>query len=250
MRPSKLHESLDAAASLSSLLRFENFVTAAFFVVAAVLSSGWKIRFAQAQAGEVSPGGSDTGQLVYDLNCAVCHGVQGATAMGSRHPCFSRDRAISVPASSNFVRRLRAHCPLTRIFLQTVTHGLRWAGMIGRPDLSESDRIAVVRYIKTFSPRFATVKPLPSISVAHEPRRTSALVTQGRELFRDARFVACQGAKGRGDGSSAGDMKDDWGWPIRPGDLTWRPLKRGSALEQIYLTIVTGLSGTPMPGIW
>jgi hypothetical protein len=105
--------------------------------------------------------------------------------------------------------------------------------MIGRPDLSESDRIAVVRYIKTFSPRFATVKPLPSISVAHEPRRTSALVTQGRELFRDAGFVACHGAKGRGDGSSVGDIKDDGGWPIRPGDLTWRPLKRGSALEQI-----------------
>jgi cytochrome c oxidase cbb3-type subunit 2 len=91
------------------------------------------------------------------------------------------------------------------------------------------------------------VKSLPSISVAHEPRRTSALVTQGRELFRDAGFVVCHGAKGRGDGSSVGDIKDDGGWPIRPGDLTWRPLKRGSALEQIYLTIVTGLSGTPMP---
>ena len=42
-------------------------------------------------------------------------------------------------------------------------------------------------------------------------------------------------------------MRDDWGSPIRPGDLTWRPLKRGSSLEPIYLTIVTGLSGTPMP---
>jgi hypothetical protein len=42
-------------------------------------------------------------------------------------------------------------------------------------------------------------------------------------------------------------MKDDWGWPIVVGDLTWRPLKRGSALEQTYLTIAGGLSGTPMP---
>jgi hypothetical protein len=118
MRPSKLQESLDAAASISPLLRFENFVIAAFIVLAAVLSSGCEIRFATAQAGEVSPGGSDAGQLVYDLNCAVCHGVQGATAMGPRHPCFSRDRAIFVPASSNFVRRLRAHCPLTRTFCE------------------------------------------------------------------------------------------------------------------------------------
>jgi hypothetical protein len=42
-------------------------------------------------------------------------------------------------------------------------------------------------------------------------------------------------------------MKDDWGWPTQPSDLTWRPLKRGSALEAMYLTIATGLSGTPMP---
>jgi hypothetical protein len=42
-------------------------------------------------------------------------------------------------------------------------------------------------------------------------------------------------------------MKDDWGWPTRPTDLSWRPLKRGSTLESVYLTIATGLSGTPMP---
>jgi len=42
-------------------------------------------------------------------------------------------------------------------------------------------------------------------------------------------------------------MKDDWGWPTRPTDLTWRPLKRGSTPDGTYLTIATGLLGTPMP---
>jgi hypothetical protein len=42
-------------------------------------------------------------------------------------------------------------------------------------------------------------------------------------------------------------MTDDWGWATRPGDLTWRPLKRGSSAEGIYLSIATGLAGTPMP---
>jgi hypothetical protein len=42
-------------------------------------------------------------------------------------------------------------------------------------------------------------------------------------------------------------MRDEWGWPTRPTDLSWRPLKRGSTPESIYLTIATGLSGTPMP---
>jgi hypothetical protein len=42
-------------------------------------------------------------------------------------------------------------------------------------------------------------------------------------------------------------MKDDWGRPTRPSDLTWRPLKRGDSLAGIYLSIATGLPGTPMP---
>jgi hypothetical protein len=47
--------------------------------------------------------------------------------------------------------------------------------------------------------------------------------------------------------SSASNLKDDWGWKTWPSDLTWRPLKRGSDTRETYLTLVTGLSGTPMP---
>ena len=43
------------------------------------------------------------------------------------------------------------------------------------------------------------------------------------------------------------NLKDNWGWKIWPSDLTWRPLKRGSDTRETYLTLVTGLSGTPMP---
>lgn len=186
------------------------------------------------------------GRQVYEANCAVCHGVNGDG---------------NGPAAANFITRPRdfraglfkfhstptGSLPTDDDLLRTITRGLRWTGMIARPDLSESERLAAARYLKTFSPRFAAEKPLPRVKVAPRPRKTAELEAKGKILFREADCVSCHGEDGQGDGESAKDMKDDWGYPIRPGNLTWRPLKRGSELEQIYLTIATGISGTPMP---
>jgi mono/diheme cytochrome c family protein len=219
----------DAGARIFPVLRFENFVIAAFIVLAAVAS--WKIQLRNVQAAEASPRGNHPGRRVYDLNCAVCHGGQGDGKGPAASMFLTRPRDFRLGVFK-FRSTPSGSLPADQDLFQTVTHGLRWTAMIGRPDLSESDRIAVVDYIKTFSPRFATVKPAPSISVPPQPERTSALVIQGKELFHDAGCVSCHGEQGRGDGSSAPEMKDDWGWPIRPGDLTWRPLKRGSALDQ------------------
>jgi mono/diheme cytochrome c family protein len=119
--------------------------------------------------------------------------------------------------------------------------------MVGRPDLPEGDRRAVVAHVKTLSLRFSR-EPAPSrISVPPAPARSPDLLEQGRRLYRDTDCAACHGDHGRGDGPSAAAMTDDWGWAIRPGDLTWRPLKRGSSAEATYLGIATGLAGTPMP---
>jgi cytochrome c oxidase cbb3-type subunit 2 len=137
--------------------------------------------------------------------------------------------------------------PTDEDLLQTVTQGLRWTGMVGRADIPEGDRKAVVMYLKTFSPRFSAERPAPPVAVPPPPPRSQDLLAKGGQLYRDAECGKCHGEAGRGDGPSAPGMKDDWGWPTQPSDLTWRPLKRGSALEAMYLTIATGLSGTPMP---
>jgi cytochrome c oxidase cbb3-type subunit 2 len=131
--------------------------------------------------------------------------------------------------------------------MRTITEGIRWTGMVGRPDLSEADRRAVVRYIETFSPRFTGERPSSPLAVPPAPPGSPDFVAQGGRLYRDAECGKCHGDRGHGDGASGPGMKDDWGWPTRPTDLTWRPLKRGSTPDGIYLTIATGLSGTPMP---
>ncbi len=186
------------------------------------------------------------GRDVYLAHCAVCHGESGDGNGMAAHMFLVRPR--------NFRRGLfkfrstpSGSLPTDEDLLQTVTRGIRWTGMVGRSDLLEKDRKAVVEYLKTFSPRFASERPAPPVILSPAPPKSRDFVAEGRRLYRDADCAKCHGDRGIGDGPSAPGMKDDWGWPIRPSDLTWRPLKRGSAPEEIYLTIATGLSGTPMP---
>ncbi len=186
------------------------------------------------------------GRNVYQAQCAICHGENGdGNGMAAhmfriqprdfRHGLF---KFRSTPSGS---------LPTDEDLFQTVTQGLRWTGMVGRADLPEGDRKAVVVYLKTFSPRFATERPASPVAVPPPPPKPQDLLARGRQIYVDAECGKCHGDTGRGDGPSAPGMKDDWGWPTQPSDLTWRPLKRGSVLEATYLTIATGLSGTPMP---
>ena len=186
------------------------------------------------------------GRDVYAANCAVCHGESGEGNGMAAHMFLVQPR--------NFRRGLfkfrstpSGSLPTDQDLLRTVTLGIRWTGMVGRSDLSDADRKAVVQYLKTFSPRFAAEQPASPVTVPAPPAKSRDLVEQGRRLYHDAECATCHGDRGTGDGPSAPGMKDDWGWPTRPTDLTWRPLKRGSATDETYLTIATGLSGTPMP---
>jgi mono/diheme cytochrome c family protein len=186
------------------------------------------------------------GEEVYHVNCAVCHGVGGdgngpAAAMFRIRPRDFRPGIFkfrSTPSSS---------LPSDDDLLWTVSQGLRWTGMIGRSDLGETSGRAMIQYLKTFSTRFTSEKPGNPIAVPSAPRRTQEMLEEGSRLYKEVGCNSCHGEQGRGDGPAGGALKDDWGWKIWPSDLTWRPLKRGSDPAGVYLTLATGLSGTPMP---
>jgi cytochrome c oxidase cbb3-type subunit I/II len=186
------------------------------------------------------------GQEVYQANCAVCHGVAGdgngpAASMFAIRPRDFRSGIFkfrSTPSGS---------LPTDDDLLRTVTRGVRWTAMIGRPELPEYARRAVIQYIKTFSSRFAKEQPGKPVAVPAPPAQTANLVAQGQTLYDQLGCASCHGKTGQGNGPSAQGLKDDWGWPIWPSDLTWRPLKGGSDIRETYLTLMTGISGTPMP---
>jgi len=186
------------------------------------------------------------GQQIYQVNCAVCHGVAG-DGNGSAASMFRIRPRDFRPGIFKFRSTPSGSLPTDSDLLRTVTQGLRWTAMIGRADLSENDRRAVIQYIKTFSSRFGEEKAGLPINVAPAPEKSQELLQLGKQLYADAGCSDCHGTEGRGDGPSSTELKDDWSWPIRPTDLTWLPLKRGSDSTEKYRTIVTGISGTPMP---
>jgi mono/diheme cytochrome c family protein len=137
--------------------------------------------------------------------------------------------------------------PTDADLLRTLTEGVRWTGMIGRPDLPEADRRALVAFIKTLSPRFRAEPPGKPIAILQAPPATPALIREGQHIYKDAGCDECHGPAGRGDGPAARGQRDAWGHPTHPSDITWRPLKRGADPAEIYRTVVTGLDGSPMP---
>jgi cytochrome c oxidase cbb3-type subunit 2 len=119
--------------------------------------------------------------------------------------------------------------------------------MLAQLHLSETERWAATEYIKTFSQRFKTEKTPEPVSIPNPPQPDTELVALGKRMYTDAGCNQCHGSDGKGDGTSAKELKDDWGEPIAPTDLTLKPFKSGSDPGDLYRTISTGLNGTPMP---
>jgi len=105
----------------------------------------------------------------------------------------------------------------------------------------------VVSYLKTFSPRFQWDQALPALPIPPAPDRTPELVALGRKLYMDSGCSVCHGREGREDGPSSEDLRDEWGNPISPADLTRLPRKSGPTPTDLHRTITTGFDGIPMP---
>lgn len=220
-----------------------------------VLLAGWLAllgALGNARAQQGGTGGPLTadrhlglGLLVYEQNCAICHGSEGDGRGMAAHMLGTQPRDFR-----NGIFKFRStpsgSLPTDGDLFETVSRGLRGTGMIEQDFLPEDNRRAVVAYLKTFSERFKNEIPQEPVAIPKPPSRTPELIAQGREIYQKAECFKCHGAEGRGDGPSASGLRDDWGYPIQAADLT-RPLKRGSTPQSIYKTLVTGLNGTPMP---
>ncbi|MBI2878630.1 MAG: c-type cytochrome [Candidatus Rokubacteria bacterium] len=188
----------------------------------------------------------ERGRLVYETNCAICHGLDGNGRGMARHH-FETPPADFRTGKFKFRSTPSGSLPLDADLFRTITQGVGRTGMIPQVHLDEADRRDVDAYIKTLSPRFGREEPQPPIPIPSTPDRTPEFMARGRALYFDAGCADCHGEGGKGDGPSARELTDDWGNPIRPADLTRLPRKSGPKPEDLYRTIGTGLDGTPMP---
>ena len=78
-----------------------------------------------------------------------------------------------------------------------------------------------MQYIKAFSPDFEDPEAhIPPIEIPEPPPYTPETVARGKEVYAETGCARCHGDVGRGDGSSAPTLVNDWGEYIRAADLT------------------------------
>lgn len=210
-------------------------------ILAAILCVAWNAAIADETAGSASKG-----RVLYQRYCVSCHGPhgdgRGETAEWlSVKPRDFRQGVFkwrSTPSGS---------LPLISDLDKTILQGIYNTSMPPWYPIGHKARLDLIAYIQTFSPRWKTEQPQPAIDIPAEPPYTKESVDRGREVFQKNECAKCHGDEGRGDGPASTTLRDDWGNPIVPYDLTSGHLKGGNTARDIYRVFMTGLSGTPMP---
>ena len=189
------------------------------------------------------------GREVYMRRCVGCHGKKGdgkgvAPGAVAFNIALPRDFTAGV---YKFRTTPTGSVPLDTDIYRTITVGIRGTAMPPWFNLPENERWDVVHFIKTFSQDFKLYPPEPPLTISRRPKPTPALITRGKEVFEEMMCWECHGHGGRGDGPKADTQVDDFGNKIPPANFTRGVFKSGPRPEDIFRTVMTGLSGTPMP---
>ena len=186
------------------------------------------------------------GKRVYERRCLGCHGREGDGNGPAATFLDPRPRNFTL-GSFKFRTTPSGSLPTDGDLYRTLTRGVRGTAMPPWHELPEKDRIAVIAYVKTFSERWRAERPEPPVVIGDPPPPTPERLARGAQLYAQAKCFQCHGDSGKGDGPSAGELRDDLKFPIRPTDFTRGQFKGGSDVADIYRTMTTGLDGTPMP---
>ncbi|MFQ5638331.1 MAG: c-type cytochrome [bacterium] len=191
------------------------------------------------------------GEKIYRGACLPCHGVNG-DGKGPYYEALNPKPRNFTTGKFKFRTTSSRSVPTDQDLFKTISKGLPGTFMPAWEDLlSEKDRMALVQYIKTFSKRFAVSGDLIERNdVSNQVPYSRDSILKGRKVYKEMECIKCHGDGGRGDGPSAGDLKDDWGYRIRPADLrkSWN-FRGGNSRQDIYHRFTGGISGTPMPSI-
>jgi cytochrome c oxidase cbb3-type subunit I/II len=197
------------------------------------------------------------GKEVYERRCIGCHGEKG-DGNGPAATFLFRTRPRNFTAGVFKFRLTQKPIPTDGDLLRTITRGVRGTAMPAWYELPLTDRLAVIQYIKYVlavdrsDPSkpyayFLEEYPGEPLYIGTPPTPSEEVLAHGKQVWQVAKCYECHGPNGEGNGEKLEGMKDDFGFPMRPANLTTGQFKSGPMVEDIYRTISTGLSGTPMP---
>jgi mono/diheme cytochrome c family protein len=187
------------------------------------------------------------GQAVYQKACAACHGETGNGKGQGAGPLDPKPRDFTT-GLYKFRSTGLGELPTDADLLNTVTNGVPGTQMPGfRNILTAQERADVVSYLKKFSTDFENAEEEAAVlEIPEPPAATQEFVAEGKSIFMALDCYTCHGAQGKGNGGAAKGLKDGWGHPIKPQNLTRTRYKAGADARSVYKTINTGLNGTPM----
>lgn len=203
----------------------------------------------EAHVGNLT-GNADSGKKLYRRYCKGCHGPLG-DGNGENASWIDPKPRDFVAATFKCRSTPTGTLPTDEDLYDSISRGFTNSNMPHWDSLPPQNRIDLVAYIKTFSPRWKSEKAGDPIKVPAEPAVTSQSVAHGGELFQKMECWKCHGQQGRGDGPSAATLTDSKDQPIRPYNFADAGndarFKCGTTNEDLYRIFMTGVDGTPMP---
>jgi mono/diheme cytochrome c family protein len=177
----------------------------------------------------------------------VCHGLDGkgnGVAAPLLHP---RPRDFTT-GTFKFRTTASGSIPTDADLLRSIREGLPGTSMPALGEFLRGDSLAsVVLYVKSFSSRFLTRRPIP-LPPPLPVLSTEASLRAGKAVYERLDCGSCHGSDGTGKDAVAVDLQDDWGYTLRPTNLSepWT-FRGGSDANAIYMRIRGGIDGAPMP---
>lgn len=187
------------------------------------------------------PATASQGQRIYAQRCAVCHGPDGRGNGPAAPSMIPRPRDFT-QGQFKYKSTPFGQPPTDEDLIRTMHNGLPGGAMPAWGDLlSEGEIRAVVKHIKGYA---RADRPAPEpINIPPRNPPDASSVARGQQLYRTM-CASCHGT----DGRLQVELKDQKGHPVIARDLTapWT-FRGGSAPEQIWLRVTTGLAPAPMP---
>jgi len=200
----------------------------------------------EAQVGKLT-GRAEQGKPLYRRYCIGCHGPRG-DGTGENAPYIDPKPRNFTQATFKCRSTPTGTLPTDEDLYNSVGRGFDNSNMPSWAPLTDQERINLVAFIKTFSPRWKTDKAGTPINIPNEPPVTVQSIQHGHDLFQKLECWKCHGPEGRGDGPSAATLTDSNDQPIRPYNFAeGSRFKCGGTNQDIYRIFITGVDGTPMP---
>jgi len=205
-----------------------------------VASIGADVEPASAQTGDAT-----AGKAVYDRKCVGCHGDKGDGKGPAGELLDPRPRDFTTGVYK--IRSTLNRTPTDQDIFRIITNGMPGTSMPGWAGLPERERWNLVAYVKTFAGDKLKEAPKKA-ELPKDVSASAASLARGKEMYEAIECHKCHGTEGRADGPSRAELKDDWGHPVKPANLSkpWT-FRGGRERTEVATRMAVGVLGTPMP---